>query len=424
MTEIKIDKKERFIPIGRQKIVKDLLAAYHWNDKERQGFKEFCKIFIALYHHKFHKYSESLKHCYMSFNPDNDHLVEKDNNEDKKEILQQLTDEIVKLLNHGNYEVLDKPALETAMTADSYYGLKVYVDLDDFEQLVVYYRGSSMREEYKRTWTRLFFKKKKIEIPIYKRLFLMVKFKKEDERVKELVAEGETEKRARKFVKKSRKNLPDEFSEKHIFLTLFKNLPRSDLAMLFPNQQVRLKLFDKIRLALAGGAGTIFGIFSIIVKVGTAIVNPIALVAAFIGFVVIIVRQIIGIFTQRTKYMMTLSRNLHFHALDNNFGVINSLVDVAEEEEAKEAILAYYFLYTQADRNHTQESLDREIEKYLKDKYDADIDFEVSDGIRKLREEGILTEENGGFLKVSDLKTACVCMDDKWDNFFNPAEEM
>ncbi len=263
MTEIKIDKKERFIPIGRQEIVKNLLAASHWNNNDRQNFKEFCKIFIALYHYKFHEHFEFLKYCYMSFNPDNDIIVEKHNNEDKNEILQQLTDETVKLLNHGNYEVLDKPALKAAMTADSYYGLKVYVDLDDFEQLVVYYRGSSMREEYKRTWTRLFFKKKKIEIPIYKRLFLMVKFKKENERVKELVAEGETEKRARKFVKKSRKNLPDEFSETHIFLTLFKNLPRSDLAMLFPNQQVRLKLFDKIRLVLAGGAGTIFGIFSI-----------------------------------------------------------------------------------------------------------------------------------------------------------------
>jgi hypothetical protein len=104
--------------------------------------------------------------------------------------------------------------------------------------------------------------------------------------------------------------------------------------------------------------------------------------------------------------------------------VINSLVDMAEEEEAKEAILAYYFLYTQADKNHTQENLDREIEKYLKDKYEVDIDFEVSDGIRKLREEGILTEQKDGILKVSDLRQACICMDDKWDHFFNPAEEM
>jgi hypothetical protein len=415
-----IETKERFIPIGRQDIVDNLLAASHWNNDERQNLKEFCKIFIALYHYKFHTYSESLKHCYTPFNPDNDIIVQEHNDEDQKQILQQLTDETVKLLDKGNYEVLDKPALETAMTADSYYGLKVSVDLDDFEQLVVYYRGSSMMEEYKRTWTSLFIKKKKIEIPIYKRLFLFLKFKTEDQRVKELVAEGETEKKARKLVKNSRQNLPDEFSEKHIFLKLFKNLPRSDLAMLFPNQQVRLKLVDKIRFALSGSGGTIFGIFSIMAKIGTAVINPLALIGAFIGFIGIIVRQIIGVFTQRTKYMMTLSRNLYFHTLDNNFGVINSLIDVAEEEEAKEAILAYYFLYTQADQNHTQQTLDREIEKYIEEKYQVAIDFEVSDGIRKLREEGILIEEDG-ILKVVDLKEACICMDNKWDHFFNPA---
>ena len=97
---------------------------------------------------------------------------------------------------------------------------------------------------------------------------------------------------------------------------------------------------------------------------------------------------------------------------------------MAEEEEAKEAILAYYFLYSQTDRNHTQESLDEEIEKYLKDKYETDIDFEVSDGIRKLREEDILIEQEGGILKVVDLKQASIIIDEKWDNFFTPAEEL
>jgi ribosomal protein S18 len=415
MTEIKIDTRERFIPIGRQNIVKDLLAASHWNNEERQKFQEFCKIFITLYHYKFHQYSETLKHYYTPFNPDNDIIVQQHNDEDQKQILQQLSNETVKLLNNGNYEVLDKSALTAAISADSYYGLNVYVDFDDFDQLVVYYRGSSIMEEYKRTWTSLFFKKKKIEIPIYKRVFLLLKFKTEDERIKELVASGETEKRARKLVKKSRKNLPPEFSEKHIFLKLFKNLPRSDLEMLFPNQQVRLKLVDKIKFALTGGGGTIFGIFKAIVGLG----NPITFIAAFIGLIGIIFRQIMDIFNQHTRYMMTLSRNLYFHTLNNNFGVIHNLIDIAEEEEAKEVFLAYYFLYTQSDRNHTQASLDREIEQYLKDKYQVDIDFEVSDGIRKLREEGILKHKEDGVLKVVDLKQACVCMDEKWDNFFN-----
>ena len=130
-----------------------------------------------------------------------------------------------------------------------------------------------------------------------------------------------------------------------------------------------------------------------------------------------------GIFTQRTKYMMTLSRNLYFHNLDNNFGVMNFLIDMAEEEEGKEAILAYYFLYTQGEKNYTKETLDRKIENYIQEKYGVAIDFEVDDGLRKLREEGILTEHDGVF-KVLSLQKASACLDKQWDNFFNPAQSI
>ncbi len=118
--------------------------------------------------------------------------------------------------------------------------------------------------------------------------------------------------------------------------------------------------------------------------------------------------------------MMVLSRNLYFHNMNNNVGVINYLIDMAEEEEGKEAILAYYFLHTRRDQNYTEEELDREIENYIQDKYGIAIDFEVDDGVRKLREEGILIEQEGGILKVLDLHETCVRLDKKWDDFFNP----
>ncbi|MEN8217390.1 MAG: DUF3754 domain-containing protein [Pseudomonadota bacterium] len=426
--------RERFIPIGRQEIVADLLAAPHWTDEAKKQFGEFCTIFGALYHYKFHARSEELKRCYTPFNPDTDIVSQHDySDEDKQKLRDTLDEEMRLLLDNANYEELTIEDLNRAIKADSYYGLNVWVDLDDFEKLVVYFRGSAMRVESKRTWYSLFLSEKVFEIPIYKRLFLLLKFKTEDQVVDERLEKWKAdnpesdeamaekfEKKARKQVQKARKNLPTEISDKQVFLKLFKDLPRSDLEMLFPNQEVRLKLFDKIKLALTGGGGTIFGIFTTIGKVAAAATNPILLIGAFVGLIGIIVRQIMNIFNQRTKYMMTLSRNLYFHNLDNNVGVMNYLIDMAEEEEGKEAILAYYFLHSQPDKDYTKEVLDREIEGYLRNKYDTDIDFEVDDGIRKLREEGILTEQEGGILKVLDLKGASAILDKQWDNFFNP----
>jgi hypothetical protein len=438
--------RERFIPVSRQEIVDNLLAAPHWNSEQKQQFVEFCQIFEALYHYKFQSRLEELKRSYAPFNPDTDIVTQHDySEEEKKELRQKLNDEIRQLLNNANYEDLTIDDINRAMNEESFYGVSVSVDLEDFEKLIVYYRGSATETKYRRDWKKLFLSKKPIEIPIYKRMFLLMKFRTENElaqeraetwlqeKENELKEKGQEsldsekkdkfkakfEKQAKKQIQKSRQNLPEDLTEDHVFLKLFKNIPRTDLEMLFPNQNVRLKLIDKIRLGLTGGGGTIFSLVSMIGKLGAALANPFALIGAFVGLIAIIFRQIMGIFMQRTKYMMTLSRNLYFHNLDNNFGVMNFLIDMAEEEEGKEAILAYYFLYTQSDKNYTQEALDREIENYIQDKYGVAIDFEVDDGLRKLREEGILREQDG-VLKVLDLREACVLLDKKWDNFFNP----
>ncbi len=418
--------KKRFIPISKQEIIADLLTDSTWNDTEKKLFRDFCQIFAALYHYKFHTHLEEMKRCYTPFNPDNDIISKQEYSvEQKQEQKATLTKEIIELLDNANYEVLKIDDINQAMAAESYSGLNVSVDLDDFDQLVVYYRGLATKVEHKRHWKNLFLFKKAFETPIYKRMFMLLKLKSEAQRVQELVAiKGEEfEKKVKKQVHKSRNSLPSDINEQQIFLKLFKNIPRSDLEMLFPNRDIRLKMFDKIRLAITGGAGTILGIVSTISKIATiTLLNPIALIIALGGLIGIIFKQIMNIFNQRNKYTMVLSQNLYFHNLDNNFGVISHLVDNAEEEEGKEIILAYYFLYNNPDKNFTQKELDNEVEKYIKDKYGISIDFEIDDGVKKLRDEGILLEQDNGVLKVLDLQKSCERIDEEWDNFFRPKE--
>ncbi len=417
--------KKRFIPISKQEIVADLLADSNWDDNKKKLFSDFCQIFAALYHYKFHNHLEELKRCYTPFNPDNDIISKHEYSaEQKQEQEVTLVKEMCELLDNANYEILEIDDINQAMTEDSYSGLNVSVDLDDFEQLNVYYRGLATKVEQKRHWTSLFLLKKTFKVPIYKRMFMLLKLKSTDQRVQELVASNgqEFEKKAKKQVRKSRNCLPADINEQQIFLKLFKNIPRSDLEMLFPNRNIRLRLFDKIRLAITGGAGTILGIVSTVSKIAATAFNPIALIGTLGGLIGIIFKQIMNIFNQRNKYTMVLSQNLYFHNLDNNFGVISHLIDTAEEEEGKEVILAYYFLYDNPDKDFTQKDLDDEVEKYLEDKYGVSIDFEIDDGVKKLRDEGILIEQDNGILKVLDLQESCERIDEEWDNFFRPKE--
>lgn len=422
--DTRLERLERFIPVSKHDIITDLLAEPHWQTEEKAHFDEFCRIFVALYHYKFHDDLEALKQHYLPFSPDTDLLLCREYTEaEKQQAHQALMSGVQALLNNANYEILSHEALQTALDEASPYGVAVSVDLDDFSEMKIFFRGSALRVNYKRDWKKLFLFKKKVETPIYQRLFLLIKFKTNLQRETELRFTNPklSEKAAQRQVWWSRRDLPTQIIESEkIFLKLFKDIPRHDVEMLFPNQKVRLKLFDKIKLAITGGGGTIGGIVSAVGKISIALANPLALLVAFGGLIGVITRQITNIFHQRNKYMMTLSQNLYFQNLDNNFGVINYLIDSAEEEECKEAILAYYFLLTQADQGHTAASLDAAIEADFQRRYKISIDFEIEDGLAKLRREGLILETENGRLQAVDLVSACRILDKQWDDFFQP----
>ena len=60
-----------------------------------------------------------------------------------------------------------------------------------------------------------------------------------------------------------------------------------------------------------------------------------------------------------------------------------------------EAVLAYHFLRT-APRPLAAGELDRRIEDWFAQRWERTVDFEVEDGLRKLRELALVTEDQSG----------------------------
>jgi hypothetical protein len=127
-------------------------------------------------------------------------------------------------------------------------------------------------------------------------------------------------------------------------------------------------------------------------------------------------RQINKYKNRKIKFMKALADNLYFKNLDNNAGVFYHLIDAAEEEEFKEAVLAYYFLLT-VKRPLTQKALDQRIENWLADRWDCQIDFEIGDAIQKLQRLKLITAEND-YLRSVPLNSAKQQLDTIWDNYF------
>lgn len=151
-------------------------------------------------------------------------------------------------------------------------------------------------------------------------------------------------------------------------------------------------------------------------KAGTGVIG---FIIALGGLLAVLWRQIVNVFYQRSKYMATLARNLYFYNLNNNMGAISHVIDMAEGEDTKEAILAYYFLSVHKDRDFTEQSLDAIIEQYVKENYNISIDFEVSDGLRKLDQLGLLLRQDGGVLKVKKLEDTLKILNDEWDDMYD-----
>ena len=131
---------------------------------------------------------------------------------------------------------------------------------------------------------------------------------------------------------------------------------------------------------------------------------------------------------------------MYFKGQANNQAVLNMVVDLAEEQEVKEALLAYTFLLLEDEKNHTPTTLDDRIEAWLNG-FDLTVDFEIDDALEKLLDLNLLIRKiksDGGWVwdgeEWVDPKTklgrnehigvvqpdiALTRMDTYWDGIFN-----
>ncbi len=403
------DVLERFIPVSLERLIADLLASNQLSPSQQSEFRQFCHIYTTLFHARSHQQLQQLKHLYRPFNPDRDSLILAMS--EKNQPLADFKTRLYEVLDQANYDRLSEQALNEALNKISPHGVKVSVDFDEFVDVALYYRGSAIHTELHRDWKRLQFKKKPVDVLIYRRLFVMLQPKNRQQWIEHLINNKNMSRhKAEKKADEALKVLGVNGEHEIVYLKMFKDIPRADLEMLFPNTRVQIRLFDKIKLAVLGGSGTAGGVMATISKLSASI-EPMSALLAIGGLLGVLWRQIAKIFSQRAKYSAILTRNLYFYSLDTNMGALSYLSDMAEAEECKEAVLAYYFLLTTGPCS--QKSLDQQIESYINKHYALPMDFEVNDGLDKLQQAGLLVNNND-LLQVQPLSTALQNLTQQW----------
>ncbi len=408
------DVLERFIPVSLERLIADLVSSDLLSRSQQLEFSQFCHTYTTLFHAWSHRELEQLKHRYRPFNPDRDTLIL--DMSEKDQPLSDFKTRLYEVLDQANYERLSEHALEEALNKISPHGVKVSVDFDEFVDVALYYRGSAIHTELHRDWKRLQFKKKPVDVLIYRRLFVLLQPKNRQQWIEHLVKNKKmSHRKAEKKADETLKALGVNGDHEVVYLKMFKDIPRADLEMLFPNTRVQIRLFDKIRLAVLGGSGTAGGVMATVSKLSAAI-DPMSALIAIGSLLGVLWRQVVKIFSQRAKYSAILTRNLYFYSLDTNMGALSYLADMAEMEECKEAILAYYFLLTEGPCD--RENLDQHIESYIKKQYALPMDFEIDDGLAKLQQANLLITENEKF-QAQPLPSALENLKRQWNQIMN-----
>ncbi len=412
--------RETFIPVTRFALLDRLTAPQAWPAAIARDARRFFQYLDYWRHQRYACRTLALEQAYEPFSPDTDLLLTRKFTDNERRNMQaRVIDDMKHLLQQANYTHVSPDDVEVILTRESHYGLDLHVDFTAFEEVMLYYRGASTMQHERRT-LRKFMRKEEFDVPIYQRLFLLFKLKPFEARVREVMhQERVSHKEACKIVKKMRAMLPPEVREDNIYLKLFKNIPRTDLEMVFPNTVVKFRLLDKFKLGATSVGGLGMGIASAAGKLALVFSNPIAAAGAVASLGAVAVRQIMGFMNQKQKYMVVMARNLYFHSMADNHGVMVMLADRAAEEDVKEEMLLYTVLVKERCRHCDLPAIDAAIEQYLASEFGVNVDFDLEDALQRLMADGIVTESPDGYLHTMAPFDAAEHLDAKWDVFLD-----
>lgn len=386
---------------------------------DRSGFLEICDALKSLLHQEFHERLEQLKDAYAPFDPDPDtRRVYRVTSSERLRRQHLLVELVRNLLTDANFREIDIRSLHTAFLEEALVSLRLEVELEDFEELAVYRRGVEERTgEIPRSW---WFGTRQVRFHNLSRVVLLIKFKD----------------RAY-FDSQGRRDVP--FEPGSTMLKMFQNVPMGDLEMLFPNTTIRMRTLDKLIIGVPAVVGGI-AVFSskLLASLGLVLLmiafylglreEPVSIgqgeliaLGASLGTAgAFLYRQFSKFKNRKIMFMKRLMEHLYFRNLDNDSGVFHTLLDAAEEEEFKEAILAYWCLLSTGGSMSATE-IDRHIERWLAKRHDCRIDFEIVDALNKLTRWNLI-ERTGDTYSARPPQPALASLHRRWERSFSPGQ--
>ncbi|XP_052816715.1 transmembrane protein 143-like isoform X2 [Mya arenaria] len=371
------DYRERFIPLTRKSVIFQLMQKDKFlTAEEKKSYENFALALDSAIRNKYHGVLQDLKALFDPLNPDTDTVETRswnprERSENEFWLLERLDD----VMERANFHEIPTAVMEQALREhDVSHAVKVTIDTSKYDVLKFWALGKEQIPD-RLPWYKSWFTKPQ-DLPkpklYYKRLVVALRFKRDQK----------------------------------LTLKCFKEIPVNRLEMVLPDGKID---YSKKAQGLVATSVALAGT-GVIAKIVTTLADiQVDWPVIFTG-----VTGLMGAYgvyeyqSQRNNYLADLSRLLYFKTIANNRGLLSLLVDRAEDETLKEALLVYSFLlakrsaitYDQRSIEMSPEELggmtpiqlEGRIEKWIRETSHVDVEVDCREAMELLKGFGILTD--------------------------------
>lgn len=377
---------------------------------------DVMRLLGALLHHEAHAELEALKALYDPLDPD----APAPRRDVSVRAFEAFERDLGDALTRANFTEIDPDTVQSREATKRMTGLAIKPSIAGIRRVRFFARGAhSEHMEFKR-WFGL--KREKVDVQTMNDIVVLVGFKAEDE----AAARDD-----RKALRRMRRGVRQGAAlVKH-----FRNVAGPELVTLHPGAKPSMRPRDQAMLA---GPAVVAGV-PVLLNLWPALTVIFAVLAAYFGAQGVIeeselkralaavsglvavgafiMRQRLKYEAQTLRYQKQLADTVYFRNLANNSGVLDLLIGAGEEQDTKEAFIAYAILRREA-RPLAKAEIDNFCEAFLRERFGLEIDFEIHDALGKLERLGLVTLEGESY-KAVPPEEALTKLDAAWDGLFS-----
>ena len=389
-------RRDRFIPLRKSDVLDSLISHGALDDGQAAELRQLAHMLGAILHHQYFDELDRLREAYFEFDPEVS-VGRHRSAGDLDAAYRGLTDEFVRVLSEANFIEISHDEIARAFAEHALVRVKLKAPISDYRDVRMFRRGRHVETIEVPSLYGL--RRRSHEIEVYDDIVLMVATR-PDEPIK-------TKRKPPFGAWRSRNKIRGGA----VLFKYFRHIARFDLEALLPNVRVVMGLRDQLTLgvpALLGGVPILLKLASTLTVLfivagfylglsGTVHDNDteqaLAALSGLFALGAFILRQWGNFHRQSLIHQKQVTDNIYFRNVNNNSGIFNYLIGEAEDQDWKEAVLAYGGLLLAAVPL-SRATLGGHVEELLQQMFGLRLSFNVDEALIRLREFGLVSGDD------------------------------